>query len=31
MKKEFEEIYFNHDGKVSDKWILYIKEWERLF
>ncbi|MGC9423721.1 SAM-dependent methyltransferase [Vibrio sp.] len=31
MKKEFEEIYFYHDGKVSDKWILYIKEWERLF
>lgn len=31
MKKEFEEIYFNHDGKVSDKWMFYIKEWDQIF
>jgi hypothetical protein len=31
MKNEFEEIYLNHNGKVSDKWMLYIKEWDQIF
>ena len=26
-----EKLYSDHIGKVSDKWILYLKEYERLF
>jgi len=31
MENEFEEIYLGHHGKVSDKWMLYIKEWDQIF
>ncbi|WP_278471972.1 glycosyltransferase family 2 protein [Gimesia maris] len=30
-KKSLQHIYKNHEGKVSDKWTLYISEYERLF
>ncbi len=29
--KTLHQIYADHDGKVSDKWSLYISEYERLF
>ncbi len=29
--KTFDQIYRQHDGKVSDKWSLYLSEYERLF
>ena len=25
------KIYHDHRGKVSDKWALYISEYDRLF
>ncbi|HBH12708.1 MAG TPA: class I SAM-dependent methyltransferase [Clostridiales bacterium] len=31
MHKDFKEIYSEHNGKVSDKWMLYIKEWDQIF
>lgn len=26
-----EQLYVQHDGKISDKWSIYIREYERLF
>lgn len=25
------ELYNEHEGKVSDKWALYLREYDRLF
>ncbi|MEM3432971.1 MAG: hypothetical protein QXI12_09090 [Candidatus Methanomethyliaceae archaeon] len=30
-KKTLKEIFLEHEGKVSDKWSLYIAEYERVF
>lgn len=29
--KSLLELYQEHDGKVSDKWMLYLAEYDRLF
>ena len=29
--KSLKSLYARHDGKVSDKWSLYIEEYDRLF
>jgi glycosyltransferase involved in cell wall biosynthesis len=29
--KSLLELYEGHDGKVSDKWLLYLSEYDRLF
>lgn len=29
--KSLLELYLQHDGKVSDKWTLYLTEYDRLF
>jgi glycosyltransferase involved in cell wall biosynthesis len=29
--KSLLELYKSHDGKVSDKWLLYLTEYDRLF
>jgi hypothetical protein len=29
--KSLTEIYRNHIGKVSDRWSLYLTEYDRLF
>ena len=31
MKKTLKELYREHEGKLSDKWSLYLAEFERLF
>jgi len=31
MKNKFEELYTDHTGKLSDKWMLYLKEWDNIF
>jgi len=31
MKTKFEELYADHTGKLSDKWMLYLKEWDNIF
>ncbi len=31
MSKTFREIVNNHNGKVTDKWSLYLEEYERYF
>ncbi|MDP2966326.1 MAG: class I SAM-dependent methyltransferase [Pelolinea sp.] len=31
MRKKLRQIYNEHDGKVSDKWTLYLEEWDLLF
>jgi GT2 family glycosyltransferase len=31
MKKTLEQLYRDHTGKVSDKWSLYLSEYDRLF
>ena len=31
MEKTIKEIFLNHEGKVSDKWRLYINEWDNIF
>lgn len=31
MKKTLEQFYEEHSGKLSDKWSLYLTEYERLF
>jgi hypothetical protein len=28
--KTLKELYMEHQGKVSDKWSLYLNEYERL-
>ena len=30
-KKTLRELFFKHEGKVSDKWTLYVAEYERIF
>jgi glycosyltransferase involved in cell wall biosynthesis len=29
--KTIQQLYIEHQGKVSDKWTLYLNEYERLF
>ena len=31
MNKGLKQIFQEHKGKVSDKWSLYLDEWDRLF
>jgi hypothetical protein len=31
MNKTLEQLYAEHQGKVSDKWSLYLPEYDRLF
>ena len=31
MKKTLEQLYAEHQGKVSDKWSSYLLEYERIF
>ena len=31
MKKELKNYFLNHQGKLSDKWTLYIEEWDSIF
>jgi GT2 family glycosyltransferase len=31
MKKTLEQLYRDHTGKVSDKWSIYLTEYDRLF
>ena len=31
MSKNLNEIFLNHKGKLSDRWLLYIDEWNTLF
>lgn len=31
MKKTLRELYEQHQGKVSDKWSIYLSEYDRLF
>lgn len=31
MKKTIKEIFNDHKGKFSDKWTIYLDEWDRLF
>ena len=31
MRKTLRQIYKEHNGKVSDKWTLYLIEWDQLF
>ena len=30
LRKNFGQLIDEHDGKISDKWNLYIQEWDRL-
>ena len=29
--KSLQQMYFEHHGKVSDKWSLYLREYDRIF
>lgn len=31
MEKDFGSIFSHHKGKLSDKWSLYIDEWDEIF
>ena len=31
IKRTLHELYANHAGKMSDKWSLYLDEYDRLF
>ena len=31
MGKTFIQLYKQHKGKISDKWSLYLDEWDRFF
>ncbi len=31
MANSLRQLFEHHQGKVSDKWQLYLEEWERLF
>ena len=31
MKNRLRELLAHHEGKLADKWTLYIDEWENLF
>lgn len=31
IKRSLHELYANHTGKMSDKWSLYLDEYDRLF
>jgi len=31
MMKTLKQFYREHEGKVSDKWSLYLAEYDRLF
>jgi hypothetical protein len=31
MKDLLKQVFLNHTEKVSDKWTLYINEWDRIF
>jgi len=29
--KTLAELYAEHEGKVTDKWSLYLEEYDRIF
>jgi len=31
MRRTLRKLFTEHEGKVSDQWSLYLKEWDRLF
>lgn len=31
MAQQLKQIFMNHSGKLSDKWSLYINEWDKIF
>lgn len=31
MENKLKKIFLNHKGKLSDKWELYINEWDQIF
>jgi GT2 family glycosyltransferase/glycosyltransferase involved in cell wall biosynthesis len=31
MKNDLKKVFLNHKGKISDKWELYINEWDQIF
>ena len=31
MDKTLKQLFLEHKGKMSDKWSLYLDEWDRLF
>ncbi len=31
MRKTLRETFEEHTGKISDRWTLYLEEWDRLF
>jgi hypothetical protein len=31
MNNLLKQIFLNHTEKMSDKWTLYINEWDRIF
>lgn len=31
MENNLKYLFINHDGKISDKWSLYINEWDAIF
>src|SRR4051794_24354474 len=31
IKRSLDELYANHSGNMSDKWSLYLDEYDRLF
>jgi hypothetical protein len=31
MENNLKNLFINHDGKISDKWSLYINEWDAIF
>jgi hypothetical protein len=31
MNNELKNIFLNHQGKLSDKWSLYLEKWDEIF
>jgi len=31
MENELKNIFNTHTGKVSDKWLFYLNEWDSIF
>lgn len=31
MKNELKSIFYAHTGKISDKWLFYLNEWDSIF
>jgi len=30
MNNQIKEIFIKHEGKVADRWLLYLNEWDRI-